>query len=145
MPTEWPDLSSRAAHRARLIGTRGRALEPPAWVQGNRRMPDDDTGEVVQTAATTWGEALAFNAAAALVSVAASVPPISIWLPVGVPETNVQATSTPLMVIVLVAAGWPEKMILPVAATAVVVGSPNNPVSRNPLPDRVAWMGRRVV
>ena len=96
----------------------------------------------MQTAATTWGEALAFNAPAALVSVAASVPPISIWLPVGVPETNVQAT--PLMVIVLVAAGWPEKMMLP-AATAVVVGSPNNPVSRNPLPDRVAWMGRRVV
>ena len=62
------------------------------------------------------------------------MPPISIWLPVGVPETKVQAT--PLMVIVLVAAGWAEKTMLPVAATAVVVGSPNSAVSQKPVPLR---------
>jgi len=72
------------------------------------------------------------RAAAALVRVAASVPPISIWLPEGVPETKVQ--TTPLIVIVLVAVGCPAKAMLPEAATVVVVGSPNRAVSQNPVP-----------
>ena len=62
------------------------------------------------------------------------MPPIWIWLPVGVLVTKVQAT--PLMVIVLLAAGWAEKAMPPTAATGAVVGSPNRAVSQKPVPRR---------
>lgn len=78
--------------------------------------------------------ALALSAPAALARVAASEPPISIWLPLGVPATKVQ--TTPLTVMVLAAAGWLANSMPPAAATVLVVGSPISAVSQKPLPWR---------
>ncbi len=82
-------------------------------------------------AISTSAEAL--RSVASAVKVASRLTPICVWLPVGEPLTNVQVT--PLRVIVAFAPGWPEKLIEPVALTAApVVGTPNSPVSHQPVP-----------
>jgi hypothetical protein len=82
-------------------------------------------------AISTSAEAL--RSVASAVSVASRLTPICVWLPVGEPLTNVQVT--PFSVIVEFAAGWPEKLIEPVALTAApVTGAPNSPVSHQPVP-----------